>query len=95
MAGGVKAADMRQKWSACERFAYPAERNTLQPDPIADPIVKKTDLEKLKGLKIANNLKRDNQRTGKPGQGAAKPVPQNKLLKALLSKPADSDQKKP
>lgn len=56
--------------------------------------MKKTDLEKLKGLKIANNLKRDNQRTGKPGQGAAKPVPQNKLLKALLSKPAQGDQKK-
>ncbi|CAJ0706131.1 hypothetical protein C0Q88_15015 [Ralstonia pickettii] len=62
--------------------------------PIADLIVKKTDLEKLKGLKIANNLKRDSQRTGKPGQGTGKAVPQNKLLKALLGKPAEDDAKK-
>ncbi|MCO5399636.1 hypothetical protein [Ralstonia soli] len=56
--------------------------------------MKKTDLEKLKGLKIANNLKRDSQRAGKPGQGAGKPIPQNKLLKALLGKPAEDDAKK-
>lgn len=56
--------------------------------------MKKTDLEKLKGLKIANNLKRDSQRTGKPGQGTGKTVPQNKLLKALLDKPAKDDSKK-
>jgi hypothetical protein len=62
--------------------------------PIADPIVKKTDLEKLKGLKIANNLKRNSQRTGKPGQGTGKAIPQNKLLKALLGKPAEDDAKK-
>ncbi|UGS88950.1 hypothetical protein KOL96_01470 (plasmid) [Ralstonia wenshanensis] len=62
--------------------------------PIADPIVKKTDLEKLKGLKIANNLKRDAQRTGKPGQGTGKAIPQNKLLKALLGKPTEDDPKK-
>lgn len=49
--------------------------------------MKKTDLEKLKGLKIANNLKRDSQRVGKPGQGPNKAIPQNKLLKALLGKP--------
>ncbi len=62
--------------------------------PIADPIVKKTDLEKLKGLKIANNLKRDSQRTGKPGQGTGKAIPQNKLLKALLGKPSENDPQK-
>ena len=58
--------------------------------------MKKTDLEKLKGLKIANNLKRDNQRAGKPGQGAGKAIPQNnKLLKALLgNKPAEDDTQK-
>ncbi|CAJ0771807.1 hypothetical protein [Ralstonia chuxiongensis] len=61
---------------------------------IADPIVKKTDLEKLKGLKIANNIKRGSQHTGKPGQGTSKAVPQNKLLKALLGKPAEDDTKK-
>ena len=69
------------------QFAYPAERNTQLMYPIADPIVKKTDLEKLKGLKIANNLKRNSQGTGKA-------IPQNKLLKALLGKPAEDDAKK-
>ncbi|WP_199030128.1 MULTISPECIES: hypothetical protein [Ralstonia] len=62
--------------------------------PIADPIVKKTDLEKLKGLKIANSLKRDSQRAGKPGQGTGRAIPQNKLLKALLGKPAEDEPKK-
>lgn len=76
------------------QFAYPAERNTQLMYPIADLIVKKTDLEKLKGLKIANNLKRDSLRTGKPGQGSGKAIPQNKLLKALLGKPAEDDAKK-
>lgn len=58
--------------------------------------MKKTDLEKLKGLKIANNLKRDSQRAGKPSQGTGKAIPQNnKLLKALLGKPAEDGQKKP
>lgn len=76
------------------QFAYPAERNTQLIYPIADPIVKKTDLEKLKGLKIANNLKRDSQRAGKHGQGTGKMIAQNKLLKALLDKPAKDDPKK-
>lgn len=55
--------------------------------------MKKTDLEKLKGLKIANNLKRDNQRIGKPGQGTSKPIHKNKLLSALLGKPAPEQDK--
>lgn len=85
---------MQEKTGGSRCFAYPAERNTQLMTPIADPIVKKTDLEKLKGLKIANNLKRDSQRTGKPGQGTGKAIPQNKLLKALLGKPAEDDAKK-
>lgn len=56
--------------------------------------MKKTDLEKLKGLKIANSIKRDGQRTGKPGQGTGKAIPQNKLLKALLGKPMEDDPQK-
>jgi len=91
VAGGVKAGGMQEKRGGGWGFAYPAERNT----PLSDPIVKKTDLEKLKGLKIANNLKRDSQRAGKPGQGSGKAIPQNnKLLKALLGKPAEDDSQK-
>jgi hypothetical protein len=55
--------------------------------------VKKTDLEKLKGLKINNSLKRDGQRAGKPGQGANKATQQSKLLNKLLGKPAPEQDK--
>ncbi|BEU74663.1 hypothetical protein MAFF211271_42180 (plasmid) [Ralstonia syzygii subsp. indonesiensis] len=57
-----------------------------------DPTVKKTDLEKLKGLKLANERKRQDQRTGKQSQpGGGKAVPRSKLLTALLDKPAPDD----
>jgi hypothetical protein len=75
--------------SPCGHLAYPAERNT----PLLDRIVKKTDLEKLKGLKINNTLKRDGQRAGKPGQGANKATQQSKLLNKLLGKPAPEQDK--
>ncbi|CBJ35476.1 hypothetical protein ACKZDW_20910 [Ralstonia syzygii subsp. celebesensis] len=54
--------------------------------------MKKTDLEKLKGLKLANERKRQDQRTGKQSQpGGGKAVPRSKLLTALLDKPAPDD----
>ncbi len=56
--------------------------------------MKKTDLEKLKGLKLNNERKRQDQRAGKLGQpDSGKVVPRNKLLAALLGKPAPDDKR--
>ncbi|MHA6891822.1 hypothetical protein [Ralstonia pseudosolanacearum] len=56
--------------------------------------MKKTDLEKLKGLKLNNERKRQEQRAGKGGQpDAGKAVPRSKLLTALLDKPAPDEKR--
>ncbi|MGT2433994.1 hypothetical protein ACU4HD_44145 [Cupriavidus basilensis] len=56
--------------------------------------MKKTDLENSRASRSPAISSRDAQRTGKPGQGTGKAIPQNKLLKALLGKPTEDDPKK-
>lgn len=41
------------------QFIYPTEHNMQLMYPIADLIVKKTDLEELRDPEVTNNLKRD------------------------------------
>ncbi|MBB6593291.1 hypothetical protein [Ralstonia solanacearum] len=56
--------------------------------------MKKTDLEKLKGLKLTNERKRQDLRSGKLSQpGGGKGVSRSKLLTALLDKPAPDDKR--